>query len=303
MRVFIFYHNDADGHLSAAIAQHFLREVEKMAEEIVMHEITYGDPFPDEEIRPQDLVFMLDYSLQPLIDMSNLADSCHLYWIDHHATSISEEENITRIKGIRKLGRSAAELTWEYFYHDLPPKFVELVGAYDTWRVRENWDSEVLPFHYFLEAQETDPSNPLGKYFWQNQIAIQEFEEYSKEVLQKYIMAGHEIYNYVSRSNDRLLKSKSYAVKWEGLKWLAYNGLMFNEARDSEEFQKANYDGVLSYFNVKGQYWVVSMRTDNPKIHLGELAKKYGGGGHKGAAGFQTTALPGELVSCMDGED
>jgi nanoRNase/pAp phosphatase (c-di-AMP/oligoRNAs hydrolase) len=42
--------------------------------------------------------------------------------------------------------------------------------------------------------------------------------------------------------------------------------------------------------------WTVSMYTDKPDINVGLIAKKYGGGGHVGASGFQCIGeLPFEL--------
>ncbi len=39
-----------------------------------------------------------------------------------------------------------------------------------------------------------------------------------------------------------------------------------------------------------------TMRTDRDDLDLSALARKFGGGGHKKAAGFQIRDLPAELV-------
>ena len=45
-------------------------------------------------------------------------------------------------------------------------------------------------------------------------------------------------------------------------------------------------------FVFDGSKWTVSIYSTNKNIDCSELAKKYGGGGHKGAAGFQCENLP-----------
>jgi len=39
-------------------------------------------------------------------------------------------------------------------------------------------------------------------------------------------------------------------------------------------------------YSKKG-HWNIGMYTDKDGVHVGNIAKKYGGGGHAGAAGFQ----------------
>ena len=42
--------------------------------------------------------------------------------------------------------------------------------------------------------------------------------------------------------------------------------------------------------------WSVSLYSIDPNIDCGSIAKKHGGGGHPGAAGFQCDSLPFELT-------
>ena len=49
---------------------------------------------------------------------------------------------------------------------------------------------------------------------------------------------------------------------------------------------------MLTFSWRKGQ-WTVSMYSDKPDIDVSVIAKNNGGGGHKGAAGFQTDDISG----------
>jgi len=42
--------------------------------------------------------------------------------------------------------------------------------------------------------------------------------------------------------------------------------------------------------------WQYSLYSTNPNVHCGEIAQKYGGGGHRGAAGFSSKITPHELT-------
>jgi nanoRNase/pAp phosphatase (c-di-AMP/oligoRNAs hydrolase) len=50
-------------------------------------------------------------------------------------------------------------------------------------------------------------------------------------------------------------------------------------------------------FVYDGRMFTVSVYSTNPNIDCGAICKKYGGGGHKGAAGFQCKELPFQRVS------
>ena len=57
----------------------------------------------------------------------------------------------------------------------------------------------------------------------------------------------------------------------------------------SDDFVINNVDDydILIGFSYDGEKWTYSLRSE--KADCSELASKYGGGGHKGAAGFNST--------------
>lgn len=54
------------------------------------------------------------------------------------------------------------------------------------------------------------------------------------------------------------------------------------------------YDIMIAFVCRKDKLWNVSLYSTKPEIDCGEIAKTFGGGGHKGAAGFQCKELPFE---------
>ena len=80
----------------------------------------------------------------------------------------------------------------------------------------------------------------------------------------------------------------SFWTKFEGYKVIACNiGMVSSQLFDSI---KEDYD-IMMPFVYDGKKWTVSLYTKKD-IDVSVIAKKYGGGGHKQASGFQCSILP-----------
>lgn len=247
--VIVIHRADLDGHLSGALIRFWLEEMEKVVDPIEMVPMNYGEPFPWDLIKPEDMVFMVDFSLQPILEMANLSELCHLHWIDHHQTSLANPKDrgddwMNGIKGIRSADGAACELVWRYFWHEpgLPenvfpmPSFVNWIGLYDRWQSNlENWESIILPFQYGLKAQETDPSIDDGYRFWRVIMQMAEMEEegpYDAWV-RSTILQGMAVKAYADRENEKFLKAHAFTSTWAGLSWLVVNGGEINSLPES----------------------------------------------------------------------
>ena len=49
---------------------------------------------------------------------------------------------------------------------------------------------------------------------------------------------------------------------------------------------------MIRFARLDNHKWDVSLYTGKENIHVGEIARLYGGGGHRGAAGFIVDILP-----------
>ena len=54
------------------------------------------------------------------------------------------------------------------------------------------------------------------------------------------------------------------------------------------------YDLMIAFCRRKDKLWNVSLYSTKTDVDCGAIAKSFGGGGHKGAAGFQCAELPFE---------
>lgn len=103
---------------------------------------------------------------------------------------------------------------------------------------------------------------------------------------------GEMLQRYQQRNDEGVIK-RSFLVKFEGFKFLALNTARCNSLTfASKDVPETGHDALMGfYWNGK---WNVSLyhakhRTD---LDLSKIAVKYGGGGHRGACGFQTDKMP-----------
>ena len=296
MAIKCFYHgSDLDGWASGAIVRYWY---EKEGNQVEMFPINYGDRFPMDSLSLEDFVFMVDFSL-PINDMQQIAQRVNgkFIWIDHHASAIkSYDDDPIMLLGIRDVAFAACELTWEYFCDDDTRRFIKLLGLYDRWEhndPNEPWD-DIEAFQYGFKAQATDPKEDEEfEYCWREW-----FDSYQTPTfITDTRSTGKYIKKYVEDRFQSNLAERSFVVDWEGYKCLVINGdpYIANYLTRAEEFEGC--DIGINFCNSKGEFWIVNLRTARDDIDLSALAKKYGGGGHRAAAGFPCKVLPFKEIS------
>ncbi len=272
-----FYHSsDLDGHCSGAIVKCVFPEAEMIG-------INYGGGFPWRRVQNQD-VYMVDFSLQPFPEMERLNNVCNLVWIDHHKTAIEEcDKSGIVVAGNREEGVAACALVWKHLHPDLAlPRVVDLLAKYDIW---DHADPDVLPFQYGMRLLDTHPNNQK---MWQELLKANGWR--SSVEASNIISKGNIILQYEEKRNVQLCQRMAFPTLFDGLKAIAINcsggSRLFKSIWDSTK-----YDLMLTFvWNPYGHY-DVGLYTDKPGVDVGELAKRYGGGGHSQAAGFQTTDI------------
>jgi len=257
----------------------------------------YGDPLPcipphNADGTPAVKLYMLDISIDDTMGYPGLV------WIDHHKTAI---EKYPGVKGYQIDGVAACRLAWQYFSETsrdpktfaLPekheflertvsePRAVRLAGEYDIWDKR---DPAAELFQHGLRSRELTDEVWYTMLKSSNQFGI----------VEDLLNAGRAV-QFARRESDRLTcLGGAFELEWEGLRFLALNSggnsLTFASA------EKPEHDGLLM-FRWGADKWRVSLYHSqaHKERDLSEIAKKYGGGGHRGACGFECSELPFRL--------
>ena len=332
MRILIVSHaSDPDGWSSAAYADHFLTTI---GHEVTIVGVDYGKAMPPAGDllalgAEADIIFVCDFVLAHPI-MEEWHSQNKLIWIDHHKSAIEESLKFEyhRSPGIRRIGTAACRLTYEYltqefsnFNHiatrsgavDEGPTILKYLGKYDVWEKDHQWDTHTLPIHYacMAIAHELRIGSPKFKTAWE---ALFMLDETSPEI-EAMMKVGSLIAGY-QRELDAELTATVHGAKIEGypdLLFFALNGGRGTGPFDS--LDKSGFDGMMVY-RYTGTEWKISLYGWDGSPDMSEIAKNFGGGGHRGASGWRLDSLhptiqlyplvehpePGETEAVPEGE-
>jgi oligoribonuclease NrnB/cAMP/cGMP phosphodiesterase (DHH superfamily) len=270
------YHNDLDGKCSAVI-------IRKAFPGCRLKAVDYDRPFPWKEVQ-NEYVILVDFHLHPFEGMKKLmAVTKRFVWIDHHITAIKEynahidSEDISSFdwEGIRDSGSAGCELTWRWaFPNKKIPKAVSLIGRYD---VGDYALPDAITFYYGLLSCAT---NPTRKHFWERL--------FSGDSIDNICTQGKVIRRYRIQIEKQELQD-AFPIVFKNFKALAVNSKERGRLLTEEMY---NHCDIFIKFYMLSNMWKVFLYTNNPSVDVGELARSFGGGGHKSAAGFTCKKLP-----------
>lgn len=279
-RVGIYHSQDLDGYCSGAI-------MKLKYPDITLIGWNYGEPFPFEQIEGAEVI-MADVSL-PMDQMIQAATKSKSFlWVDHHASAIKAFYSYfetypfwlpNNFKAFIDSTYAACELTWRRLFPDTDmPYAVELLGMYDSWRQSDTpmWNDRILPFQYGMRAICASPETFPTQLFLDVALISRR--------IKAIINSGHSILSYIEKQNAKSCKN-AFEAKFEGLHAICLNTQDRNSTTFDSIWDESKYDIMLP-FSYDGEVVKVSLYTTKDNVDCSELAKKYGGGGHKKAAGF-----------------
>lgn len=294
-----FYHIDEDGKCSAFWVNKLARHYDGYEKKFIP--INYGVEFPFETIQPDEQVYIVDYSIFPEEMEKLLKITSDITWIDHHASAIKRYDNFPHnIKGIRYDGIAGCMLTYCYLKHMVKldqnnesvacvpfdismtedaPMFTKYIADFDVWKFEYGDDTRA--FEMGMQLYDLDP-----------------IAEGKDNIFEAMLIFGCEVEcNVVSRGRDLLIYRDNWAKEYcghvgfetnfEGYKCFAINLAMISSDHFNS-IEQDKYDMFIG-FSYNGKVWNYSLRST--KVDCSQIAMKYGGGGHKGAAGFSTDSL------------
>jgi oligoribonuclease NrnB/cAMP/cGMP phosphodiesterase (DHH superfamily) len=270
---------DLDGMCSGAIVKYKYPECE-------IFPINYGTDFDISYIEEGEPVYLVDFILEPFEVMLKLDEKSELIWIDHHETSLKEaEKNKFNPQGRRVNNTAACELTWRYLFPDTEVPFaIKLLSKYDTWN--HDWSPYIIPFQYGMKTIDNNPEATIWSLLFQNNslVPIQNLTESGRTVL-KYVKREYEVY----------VKSNAFTIMFEGYNCLCCNRGSGGSKLFDSIWEDKEHDICLVFCRSRNNKWKITMYTPHEGVDCGKIAKKYGGGGHKVAAGFSCKTLPFEI--------
>ncbi len=229
------------------------------------HPAVYGDPPPD--VTGLD-VAIVDFSYKRPVLLEMATKAKRIVVLDHHKTAEADlcDLSAPNLEVHFDMNRSGAMMAWEYFHPGKAvPRFLEYIQDRDLW-TKQFWDID-----QFTAALRSYP---------------QDFNVWAKlaEDVTSICREGISIQRYY-RTLVEQAKKHAHIREIAGHKVPVVNGSLFLASEVAGELAEGNPFAAMYAETATGIIW--SLRSRAPDgVDVAEIAKRFGGGGHKHAAGF-----------------
>lgn len=263
--IFCIYHgNCADGFTAAWSVYKRYPDAEFFAG-------FYGENPPD--IRGLDVVIVdFSYKRDVLIEMAKQAKSILI--LDHHKSAQAELHDLPdNVEAHFDMNRSGAMMAWQYFHPEKAPSdLIVHVQDRDLWQFKreQTKDFQANLFSYEYTFENWDMINDLCA------------DDYKYN---QFVHEGSAINRKHQKDVKELIAAASYEGELDGAFVPFLNCSYFHSSEAGHIMAKGRHFAVCYYD--KGDERVFSLRSDENGADVSLIAAKFGGGGHKHAAGFR----------------
>ena len=255
----IYHGNCADGFTSAWVVRRAL------GEGVDFYAGVYQNDPPD--VTGRDVI-LTDFSYKRAVLEGIVERAASVLILDHHKTAQADLEGLPGAVTVFDMERAGSRITWDHFYPGAkPPELLLHIEDRDLWRfnmqgtreIQANVFSYPYEFDVWDRLMDQKPSDLAIEGRAIERKHFKDIEELTKVVTREFEIGGYRVpvanlpYTLTSDAGHLLAKDKPFA----GCYWDTPDGRVF------------------------------SLRSTDDGMDVGEVAKLYGGGGHKHASGFR----------------
>lgn len=268
----IYHGNCADGFGAAWVVRKALGDID-------FHAGKYQAPPPD--VTDKDVVIVdFSYKRPVLLEMAAKANSILI--LDHHKTALEDlvdlPPNVTLLFDMESSG---AMMTWNYFFpQETSPPLLRHIEDRDLWRfalpntrqIQANLFSYPYDFQVWDKLMATDVAALVAEGEAIERKHFKDLKELIQVTTRNMVIGGYEVpvanlpYTMSSDAGHELAKGKPFAACY----WDTPAGRVF------------------------------SLRSSDEGVDVSEVARQYGGGGHRNAAGFKVSFAVAETFLTVD---
>jgi nanoRNase/pAp phosphatase (c-di-AMP/oligoRNAs hydrolase) len=294
----VIYHSPCDDGFGAAWAAW-----KRWGDEVEYHAATYGKPAPDVAGKN---VLMADFSYKrPELDAMSFAAKS-IVILDHHKTAAAElapfefhesgpgaisaddisgmlrdldELNRPPVVAIFDMDRSGARMTWDFCHTGMKlPDMIRFIEDRDLWRFDY---PQTRAFSLWLR------SHPYDFAVW-NRIAEQLDGREAADIMRQAIA--------IEAFYDQKIAEIVGTARWRQINnvLVPVANCTWAFASDAaHELLRAHPDApfAATYYDRGDGSRTYSLRSEDSREDVSAHARRYGGGGHRNAAGFEVPAL------------
>jgi len=271
--VCVYHAKCPDGMAAAKVV---IDHYKKSGKEVTLIEGYYQSDLDLSQFKDK-LVYIVDFSFSESVMDQICEHAREVILIDHHKTAI-EALGLwinPKCQVVFDTAKSGCRLTWEYFNKDIqPPDYIKFIEDRDMWKFNYN------------ETKLYCCATGVNRNF-------DDFIAYLDTPTERILSDGV-IIRKVETSVIEAVKSTAADVVFHGAKIKfvinPYVGVISEAlnilASENEECKMA----LSASYLAKGNEWLYSLRSVGD-VDVSSIAKQYGGGGHKNAAGFKLDHL------------
>src|SRR5574337_307135 len=266
-QLIIYHGNCADGFGAAWAARKQYHDAEFYAGK-------YQEQPPDVTDK---YVYMLDFSYKRDVIRQMAKQAKHIIIIDHHKSAeqdlrIDPNDLIPRVEVFFDMNKSGAMLAWEFFNLNKPvPELIKYIQDRDLWRHELPNTHEVsaalfsYPYDFEVWTGLMTRPNSIAALVEEGRGILRkqkkDLEELLPQTKRPMFIGGYTVYG---ANLPYQFSSEAGHTLAEGMAF----GATYFDTPDGRQF---------------------SLRSREDGIDVSEVAKQYGGGGHKHAAGFRVS--------------
>lgn len=260
----IYHGNCADGFGAAWVVRKAHSE-----ESVEFHAGVYQNPPPD--VTGRDVI-LVDFSYKRPVMVELLARANSVTILDHHKSAAEDLAGLNgrHYEAVFDMEKSGAMLAWEYFYPALkPPVLLRHIEDRDLWRF-------ALP--YTREIQANVFSHPYDFKVW---------DQLMNTPIEALVSDGQAIERKHHKDIAELLSVTARRMNIGGFNVPAAN-LPYTMSSDAGHVLGKGQPFAACYYDTPDGR-VFSLRSEETGEDVSAVARLYGGGGHKHAAGFKVS--------------
>ena len=309
----VYHSNCADGFGAAWCVRHALGE-----ENVEFYPGVYQNDPPD--VTGRDVIFV-DFCYKRDVMLGLLEKAHCIFLLDHHKTAMedmvgvgtkfgTDSRDVEFLQSVHAgtydrrsehprlylyrlfdMERSGAGIAWDFFHpHEQRPQLIDFIEDRDLWRFRysETRAIQANLFSYPYDFAVWDQLMDMGP------LEMKQFRQEGEALERKHHKDIAELVTVVTRP----MKIGGYTVPVANLPYtmtsdaghlLCGQRTIFGKPavlpEDDSKFPSAHKFAACFWDTPEGR--VFSLRSQDDGADVGEIAKLYGGGGHKHAAGFR----------------
>jgi len=234
------------------------------------HAASHGNPPPEVDERD---VYIVDFSYPRPIIEAMARHARKLTVIDHHITAAQDLEGLIRndgiVDGVFDMEKAGCLLTWEWFFKDKqPPQALLAVNDRDLWKFGRPWTREIFSaltsYPYDFAIWDTMMNDDRLESLRQDGIAL---ERKQQKDIAEIIAAGSHLITIAGHT----VPACNVPSIW---------------ASDAGHIMAQDHPFAACFW-IDGNNIAFSLRSTPDGLDVSEIAKQFGGGGHRHAAGFK----------------